>query len=168
MTLVAVQSQLRRNAAAIYRSITLMSSMADAEVQKLHGRLKDQASGVTRAGSTSWRCPAWRAGRSHAEARTGALMRAYHARLTSAIDLASVDPNTGISYRHTGKPNRSTKEVAALVSQRHADHGAERQGGEADRTVEAVRNRRASCWPRYMLADAPRLEFVCGPASAAS
>jgi methyl-accepting chemotaxis protein len=48
MTLVAVQSQLGEMHSGIYRSITLMSSMADAEVQKLRGRLKDQASGVTR------------------------------------------------------------------------------------------------------------------------
>ena len=138
MTLVAVQSQLGEMHSGIYRSITLMSSMADAEVQKLRGRLKDQASGVTRTLANLVEMPGVEGEVEATLKRAPALMQAYHAKADSAIDLASVDPNTGIAAMQEAEAKY--KEVAALVASGVQTMGAEQQAA-ADEQLQGAQRR---------------------------
>jgi len=125
MTTVSVQTQVGEMHGGVYRTIALMASLDDAKVKALRAQLKMQVDGLTRTLTTLADMDATPP---ETDAHINAalpLLQAYLKKADAAIDLASVDPNTGIAAMQDAEARY--KEVATLVAKIVQSMGADQQ-----------------------------------------
>jgi methyl-accepting chemotaxis protein len=96
-TITSAQEQMGQMHAGVYRTLTLIGSMDEAAVKKMRDELPRQGQGIARVATTV----AEQHG-DNAELQAGAGqvakdLAAYVKQADQAIDLASVDPNTGVA-----------------------------------------------------------------------
>ncbi|MFG6428727.1 methyl-accepting chemotaxis protein [Roseateles sp. LYH14W] len=125
MTMVAVQTQVGEMHGGVYRAIALMASLDEAQVKALRGQLKQQIDGVTRTLTAL-------ADMDGTPAETDAhiqaalpLLQVYLTKADGAVDLASVDPNTGVAAMQDAEARY--KDLAGLISKIVQSMGAEQQ-----------------------------------------
>ena len=125
MTMVSVQTQVGEMHGSVFRTIALMASLDDAKVKALRAQLKAQVDGLTRtlaALETQDITPP----ETDAHIQTALpLLQAYLGKADAAIDLASVDPNTGVAAMQEAEARY--KELAALMGKIVQSMGAEEQ-----------------------------------------
>jgi methyl-accepting chemotaxis protein len=114
-TVASVQDQLAQSHAGVYKTVALMSSLDDAKVKALRASLAAQLGAMKRTLTTLAD-----AGGPEIKADTAALslqIDKYGKLADAAIDLATVDPNTGIAAMQNADASfvSMTKAVAALV-----------------------------------------------------
>jgi len=114
MTTVAVQTQVGEMHGGVYRTIALMASLDDAKVKVLRGQLKTQVEGLTRTLTTLAELEATPPETDAHINATLPLLKTYLAKADTAIDLASVDPNTGVAAMQDAEARY--KEVATLIA----------------------------------------------------
>ncbi|MDM4767909.1 methyl-accepting chemotaxis protein [Pelomonas sp. SE-A7] len=95
-TLASVQFQLGQVHVAAYRTVGLVASLDDAKVKSIRGELGNQLAGVKRTLEATVGADADAAMR-EAMAASSKALDAYAKAADVAIDLATVDPNTGIA-----------------------------------------------------------------------
>jgi methyl-accepting chemotaxis protein len=113
MTMVSVQTQVGEMHGGVFRTIALIASLDDAKVKSLRSELKTQVEGLTRTLSTLADLDSTPPETDvHIKAALP-LLQAYLAKADGAIDLASVDPNTGVAAMQDAEARY--KEVATLI-----------------------------------------------------
>ena len=137
MTMVAVQTQVGEMHGGVFRTIALIGSLDDAKVKALREQLKSQVDGLTRTLSTL-------ADTESTPLETDAhikaalpLLAAYLGKADGAIDLASVDPNTGVAAMQDAEARY--KEVAALIGKIVQSMGADQQSAADTQQADARR-----------------------------
>ncbi|MFO1336701.1 MAG: methyl-accepting chemotaxis protein [Burkholderiaceae bacterium] len=96
-TITSVQEQMGQMHASVYRTLTLIGSLDDAAVKAFRAELPKQVQGIARvAASVSEQHEGDNVLRDSA-AQVGTQLAAYAKQADQAIDLASVDPNTGVA-----------------------------------------------------------------------
>jgi methyl-accepting chemotaxis protein len=96
-TLSGLQEQIGGMHAGVYRTIALMASMDDAKVKAFRGELAQQVAGVKRATSGVTAGSGSDPTLQQSVAQITQQLDKYLAQADSAIDLSSIDPNTGIA-----------------------------------------------------------------------
>ena len=125
MTMVSVQTQVGEMHGGVFRTIALMASLDDAKVKSLRGQLKTQVEGVSRTLSTLSDMDSTPPETDvHIKAALP-LLQAYLAKADGAIDLASVDPNTGVAAMQDAEARY--KELATLIGKMVQTMGADQQ-----------------------------------------
>jgi methyl-accepting chemotaxis protein len=127
-TIAQVQLQLGQVHASVYKTMTLVGSMDDTQTKAFRSDLATQLDGIKRVASTL----ASGGGGADAALHTaveelGKQIGAYGKQTDSAIDLASVDPNTGIAAMQGADATFSSlnKTMSAIVERSEASsHGA--------------------------------------------
>ncbi|MFG6489041.1 methyl-accepting chemotaxis protein [Roseateles sp. BYS78W] len=125
MTTVAVQTQVGEMHGGVYRTIALIGSLDDAKVKELRAQLKSQVEGLSRTLTTLAEMDITQA---ETDAHINAalpLLKAYLAKADAAIDLASVDPNTGVAAMQEAEDRY--KELATLIAKIVQSMGADQQ-----------------------------------------
>ena len=113
MTMVSVQTQVGEMHGGVFRTIALIASLDDAKVKSLRGQLKTQVEGLSRTLNTLSDMPGTPADTEALVKSALPLLQAYLNKADGAIDLASVDPNTGIAAMQDAEARY--KELAALI-----------------------------------------------------
>ncbi|KQV91846.1 methyl-accepting chemotaxis protein [Pelomonas sp. Root1237] len=139
MTTVSVQTQVGEMHGGVYRTIALIGSLDDAKVKALRGQLKTQVEGLTRTLTTLAEMEATPAETDAHINATLPLLKAYLAKADAAIDLASVDPNTGVAAMQDAEARY--KEVATLMGKIVQSMGADQQA--ASESQQATARQRA-------------------------
>jgi methyl-accepting chemotaxis protein len=96
-TLASAQEQLAHLHAGVYRTVALIASLDDAKVTAYRADLARQVAGVKRVATTVVEAHGSDDELRASGARLGTQADKYLAQADSAIDLSSVDPNTGIA-----------------------------------------------------------------------
>ena len=96
-TVASVQEQLGQVHASVYRTVALIASTDEAAVQAFRKGLKAQLDGARRTFAAVADSPAADTQVREAVARAGAQIDVYLKQADEAIDLSSVDPNTGVA-----------------------------------------------------------------------
>ncbi|MFO1271446.1 MAG: methyl-accepting chemotaxis protein [Rubrivivax sp.] len=115
--LAAADTQLAESHAAAYRTITLVASLDEAQVkaqrEKIARQLKDTRQSFAAAAAEASADPTLR----DLLGRAGASVDEYAKQVDSALDMASVDPNTGIASMQTadGGFGRLSQVTAAVI-----------------------------------------------------
>ncbi|MEO6278877.1 methyl-accepting chemotaxis protein [Roseateles sp.] len=138
MTMVAVQTQVGEMHGGVFRTIALIGSLDDAKVKALRGELKQQIEGLTRTLTTLADLDSTPSETAvHIKAALP-LLQAYLGKADGAIDLASVDPNTGVAAMQDAEARY--KEVAALIGKAVQSLGADQQSA-SDAQQDKARRR---------------------------
>ncbi|MGQ3054373.1 MAG: methyl-accepting chemotaxis protein [Roseateles sp.] len=138
MTMVSVQTQVGEMHGGVFRTIALIASLDDAKVKSLRSQLKAQVDGLSRTLGTLSDMPGTPA---EAEALVKSalpLLQAYLSKADGAIDLASVDPNTGVAAMQDAEARYT--ELAALIGKVVQSMDAEQQSA-ADAQLASARQR---------------------------
>ncbi|WP_419964657.1 methyl-accepting chemotaxis protein [Pelomonas cellulosilytica] len=125
MTIVSVQTQVGEMQGGVFRTIALMASLDDAQVKALRGQLKSQVDGLTRTLTTLADMDATPPATDEYIRAALPQLQAYLGKADTAIDLASVDPNTGIAAMQDAEARY--KEVAGLIGKIVQSMDAEQQ-----------------------------------------
>ncbi|HEY9108126.1 MAG TPA: methyl-accepting chemotaxis protein [Roseateles sp.] len=125
MTTVAVQTQVGEMHGGVYRTIALIGSLDDAKVKALRGQLKTQVEGVTRTLTTLAELDSTPPETDGYIKECLPLLQAYLAKADGAIDLSSVDPNTGVAAMQDAEARY--KEVATLIGKIVQSMGSDQQ-----------------------------------------
>jgi methyl-accepting chemotaxis protein len=96
-TITQAQEQFGKLHAGVYKTVTLIGSMKDAEVNAYRKELKSQVEGVQRVVAATADNNADDAEIKAGAAQIGAELTKYLKQADMGVDLASVDPNTGIA-----------------------------------------------------------------------
>jgi methyl-accepting chemotaxis protein len=96
-TVARVQQQLGQIHASVYRTVGLIGSLDDAKVQAFRSEVSRQIGVIKRDAGTLAENPAADAALRSAVAEIDSQLDKYAKQADSAIDLSSVDPNTGIA-----------------------------------------------------------------------
>jgi len=126
MTMVAVQTQVGEMHGGVYRTIALIASLDDTKVKALRGQLKQQVEGLTRTLGTLSEMTGTPAETDAIVKSALPLLQAYLAKADAAIDLASVDPNTGVAAMQDAEARY--KELATLLGKVVQGMGTSQQG----------------------------------------
>jgi methyl-accepting chemotaxis protein len=121
----------------VYRTIALIGSLDDAKVKSLRGQLKTQIEGLTRTLTTLAEMEATPAETDVHINATLPLLKAYLAKADAAVDLASVDPNTGVAAMQDAEARY--KEVATLMGKIVQSMGADQQTASDSQQANARR-----------------------------
>jgi methyl-accepting chemotaxis protein len=115
-TLSSVQEQLGQVHASVYRTVALIGSLDDARIKAFRGDLKNQLEGAKRTFAAVVDGDA-DAAMQAAAGRAAAQIDKYLKQADTAVDLATVDPNTGISAMQGADVSYAdlAKTAAALV-----------------------------------------------------
>jgi len=138
MTAVAVQNQVGEMHGGVYRSIALMASLDDAKVKELRAQLKTQVEGLVRTLKTLAELDATPPDTDTHILAAPPLLQAYLAKADGAIDLASVDPNTGVAAMQDAEARY--KELAQLIARVVQSMDADQQAA-ADAQQAGARQR---------------------------
>jgi len=138
MTTVAVQTQVGEMHGGVYRTIALIASLDDAKVKALRGQLKTQVEGVSRTLTTLAELDSTPPETDGYIKQCLPLLQAYLAKADGAIDLSSVDPNTGVASMQDAEARY--KEVATLIGKVVQSMGADQQTA-ADSQQDGARRR---------------------------
>jgi len=125
MTMVAVQTQVGEMHGGVFRTIALIGSLDDGKVKSLRGELKNQVEGLTRTLTTLADLDSTPPETDTHIKATLPLLKAYLAKADGAIDLASVDPNTGVAAMQDAEARY--KEVATLIGKMVQTMGDDQQ-----------------------------------------
>jgi methyl-accepting chemotaxis protein len=137
MTTVAVQTQVGEMHGGVYRTIALISSLDDAKVKELRTQLKGQVDGLTRTLTTLADMDATPPETdTHINAALP-LLKTYLAKADAAIDLASVDPNTGVAAMQEAEARY--KELATLIAKIVQSMGTDQQSASDAQLANARR-----------------------------
>jgi methyl-accepting chemotaxis protein len=137
LTTVAVQTQVGEMHGGVFRTIALMGSLDDAKVKSLRGQLKTQVEGLTRTLNTLADMDSTPPETDvHIKAALP-LLQAYLAKADAAIDLASVDPNTGVAAMQDAEARY--KELATLIGKVVQSMGADEQNAAETQLANARR-----------------------------
>ena len=96
-TIAQVELQLGQAHASVYKTMTLVGSMDEAKIKAFRTDLATQLSGIQRVAGTLAGTDSSNAELQAAVAELGKQVAAYGKQTDAAIDLSSVDPNTGIA-----------------------------------------------------------------------
>jgi methyl-accepting chemotaxis protein len=96
-TLATVQDQVAQLHTSVYRTITVIGSSDDAKISAFRANLKKQLDGVKRTLAATADGVGSEAGLHDKIAQTGKQLDKYGVQADEAIDLSTVDPNTGIA-----------------------------------------------------------------------
>ena len=96
-TVANVQQQLGQVHASVYKTVALIASLDDAKVKLLRDDLARQLAGIKRVSAALAEARTADGNLSTAVADVGKQIDTYGKQADSAIDLSSVDPNTGIA-----------------------------------------------------------------------
>ncbi|MBL8351034.1 MAG: HAMP domain-containing protein [Burkholderiaceae bacterium] len=96
-TITQVQERLGRVHAGVYRTVALMASLDETAVKTYRGELRREIDSVGQAVAAVAGSPAQADALRGLVARIGSDLGKYSKQSDSAIDMASVDPNTGIA-----------------------------------------------------------------------
>ncbi|GAB4212641.1 MAG: hypothetical protein Fur007_05320 [Rhodoferax sp.] len=144
-TAVALQSQLSGLHTGVYRSLGIIGSMDDAQVKALRDNMANQLGGVGRVASglaDRTGDPALKA-----VAQSGqTLITQYAKQVDSAIDLSSVDPNTGIAAMQTA--DETFKQLQDQILR--LEEGIEQQANTSSQ--QAMRQAKQTHWLMSALA----------------
>ncbi|PTT77206.1 hypothetical protein DBR42_25545, partial [Pelomonas sp. HMWF004] len=113
MTMVAVQTQVGEMHGGVFRTIALIGSLDDAKIKALRGQLKTQVDGLSRTLTALIDTPGTPDETDVIIKSSLPLLPAYLGKADGAIDLASVDPNTGIAAMQDAESRY--KELATLI-----------------------------------------------------
>jgi len=138
MTTVAVQTQVGEMHGGVYRTIALIGSLDDAKVKAMRGQLKTQVEGITRTLTTLAEMDSTPPETDGYIKQCLPLLQAYLAKADGAIDLSSVDPNTGVASMQDAEARY--KEVAALIGKIVQSMGSDQQAA-ADSQQDGARRR---------------------------
>ncbi|WOB09791.1 methyl-accepting chemotaxis protein [Piscinibacter gummiphilus] len=138
-TVTSVQDQLAQSHASVYKTVALMSSLDDAKVKSFRTGLGNQLGGMKRTLAAV------------AEGDTDAALKddvtalsqqidKYGKLADSAIDLATVDPNTGIAAMQNADASFAamTAAMGALVAKMESSSSAEMDAAAAAATRNSV------------------------------
>ncbi len=117
-TVASVQQQLGLVHAGVYKTVALIGSLDDAKVKAFRADLAKQLAGVKKVSATLAASAGTGAAYGGAIEAIGAQVDKYGKQADSAIDLASVDPNTGIAAMQGADATFSglTKQMADVVA----------------------------------------------------
>ncbi|MDR7335966.1 methyl-accepting chemotaxis protein [Roseateles asaccharophilus] len=135
LTTVAVQTQVGEMHGGVFRTIALIGSLDDAKVKALRGQLKQQVEGLTRTLTTLADMDGTPPETDVHIKATLPLLQAYLAKADGAIDLASVDPNTGVAAMQDAETRY--KEVATLIAKVVQSMGEDQQSAAAAQQANA-------------------------------
>ena len=138
MTTVAVQTQVGEMHGGVYRAIALISSLDDAKVKALRAQLKTQVEGVSRTLQTLADMDSTPPETDEHIKQCLPLLQAYLAKADGAIDLSSVDPNTGVAAMQDAEARY--KDLAALIGKIVQSMGTDQQAA-ADSQQDGARRR---------------------------
>ncbi|WP_326494816.1 methyl-accepting chemotaxis protein [Roseateles hydrophilus] len=113
MTMVAVQTQVGEMHGGVFRTLALIGSMDDGQVKAARAELKAQVEGVTRTLNTLASMDGVPPDADALIKQCPALLQAYLGKADGAVDLASVDPNTGVAAMQEAQARY--KDVATLI-----------------------------------------------------
>jgi len=138
MTVVSVQTQVGEMHGGVFRTIALIGSLDDAKIKSLRGQLKTQVEGLTRTLKTLADMDSTPAETAQHIRAALPLLQAYLTKADAAIDLASVDPNTGVAAMQDAEARY--KEVATLIGKTVQSLGDDQQSA-ADSQQDKARRR---------------------------
>ena len=113
MTMVSVQNQVGEMQGGVFRTIALIASLDDAKVKTLRADLKNQVEGVSRTLTNLIESPATPPETDAILKAASPLLQLYLTKADAAIDMSSVDPNTGIAVMQDAEARY--KELATLI-----------------------------------------------------
>jgi methyl-accepting chemotaxis protein len=125
MTMVSVQTQVGEMHGGVFRTIALIASLDEAKVKSLRAQLKQQIDGLSRTLSALSDMPGTPAETEAIVKSALPLLQAYLNKADGAIDLASVDPNTGVAAMQDAEARY--KELATLIGKVVQGMGADQQ-----------------------------------------
>ncbi|MFG6440476.1 methyl-accepting chemotaxis protein [Pelomonas margarita] len=125
MTMVSVQTQVGEMHGGVFRTIALIASMDEAQVKTVRTELKNQVEGIARTLSALAAIEGTSTETDGLIQQCQPLLQAYLAKADGAIDLASVDPNTGVAAMQDAQARY--KDVAALIGKIVQALGGEQQ-----------------------------------------
>ncbi|MFN3303217.1 MAG: methyl-accepting chemotaxis protein [Roseateles sp.] len=125
MTMVSVQTQIGEMHGGVFRTIALMASLDEPRVKALREQLRQQVEGLARTLDALTGMPGTPAETEALVKAAQPLLKAYLAKADGAIDLASVDPNTGVAAMQDAEARY--KELATLIGKVVQGLGAEQQ-----------------------------------------
>ena len=122
-TLGSAQEQLAQVHTGVYRTVTLIASMDEPKVKAYRAGLVTQLAGVKRVAAAIGEAHAADAALRESLAALGKQLDQYQAQADTAIDLSSVDPNTGIAAMQTADATfaGAAKSMNAVV--KHVEAG---------------------------------------------
>ena len=125
-TMATVQQQLGKIHASTYRMLTLMGSLDDAKVKAFRADLATQLNDVKRVSGKLEDADNTNAPLRAAVAEVGKLVDKYAKQADSAIDLSSIDPNTGVAAMQGADDTFTalSKIMTTIVEQSEADSHA--------------------------------------------
>ena len=135
MTMVSVQTQVGEMHGGVFRTIALIASLDEAKVKSLRGQLKTQVDGLSRTLGTLSDMPGTPAGTDALVKSALPLLQAYLNKADGAIDLASVDPNTGVAAMQDAEARY--KELATLIGKVVQGMGGEQQAAAEAQQAQA-------------------------------
>jgi methyl-accepting chemotaxis protein len=159
-TVASAKDQLGELNAGVYRTFALIASLDDAQVKAYRTGLTNQLEGVKRVVAALTDPSATDPALLDAERAIGPLIDKYHKAADTAIDLASVDPNTGIAAMQTAGATYTvlTQTMGVIVARTDA-LGSERAAASAQRarhinlllTLLAALGAGAAVWMAWMM-----------------
>ncbi len=138
-TVTSVQDQLAQSHASVYKTVALMSSLDEAKVKAFRAGLANQLGGMKRTLSAVADADA-QDGLKEDVAALSAQIDKYGKHADSAIDLATVDPNTGIAAMQNADVSFAamTTAVGALVAKMEITSSAQMDAAAARATRASV------------------------------
>ena len=133
-TLADAREQLSQVHAGVYRTVALIASLDEAKVKAYRADLARQVAGVKRVAATILESRGDDEGLRTAATRLGAQADKYLGQADAAVDLSSVDPNTGIALMQSADATFAelSASMAAMVK---------RVGTNAAETVAAAKQK---------------------------
>ncbi|MBL0727696.1 methyl-accepting chemotaxis protein [Piscinibacter sp. HJYY11] len=138
-TVTSVQDQLAQSHASVYKTVALMSSLDDAKVKAFRSGLANQLGGMKRTLSAMTDADGGATLKDDVAALSAQIDK-YGKLADSAIDLATVDPNTGIAAMQNADMAFAAmaKAVGALVAKMEAASSAHMDAAAARATRISV------------------------------
>ena len=123
-SLTAAQDQFGKVHASVYRTIALVGSLDEAQLKAFRAALKPQLQGIERSLGSVAADAEDDAELRQSVTQAAALAQKYLAQVDSALDLASMDPNTGIAAMQSADDSHGAlvRTMAEMVS--HLDAAA--------------------------------------------
>jgi methyl-accepting chemotaxis protein len=126
-TITSAQEQMGQLHAGVYRTLTLIGSMDDAGVKQARAGIPAQVQGIARVAAAISEQHDGNAALHDSAAQIATHLAAYGKQADQAIDLASVDPNTGVAAMQTADASfKSASEVMV-----HLIDGVKQAGEQA-------------------------------------
>ena len=137
-TLASAQEQLAQVHAGVYRTVALIASLDDSKIKDYRADLARQLAGVTRVVTSIVESHAGDAELRDAVSQLGKQVDKYLAQADTAVDLSSVDPNTGIAAMQGADSTFAALAKTMNVVVKRVETGATETIAAADRQSHRV------------------------------